>query len=707
MNVELAFPPDLRRHRQTVGPAEPVVVFETDEIEIIYVDRGSDDLLLTFSPLQMIAGDLRFFADGMASRAGLSALGIVNKDYGNYFPAAHMDAAMEVLQPILDSYAERIGFGHSMGAYGVLKYARLLNLDYTIGISPAYSINPADLPEQFRWFPQYYRDGIAGDRITPACASGRMWLIHDPLYAIDRTHAELTAGVLPLTLVRMPYTRHFAYRHFLRAGVFEAFLTLCRAGDARAIDTFVEQQRRAGAVRAHGIAIALADRHLPWAMAIYHRHGPEMQTAQFADMTFRLARAAIDQGHTAWALAALQNVLARDPTMDAARQLISEVLISGDLLSPERPVLPDRVYQELGLPDADLVRRFVSLTADCPLGRVQQAVGVPPQGVSFFVSAPLAQQVRAMRDRYEDLFDPAHIEMTEDNGTPYVWIKDYEFAYPADFGVAGLDHAAQHALACDSVATVIGDLLDALDDSNRILVLQQPEPLPADELIDLRITLARFPATVLMLIRDSQPAYPSGTVLALGDGLLVGYIDHATPDNDGAAWRDPDVTAWLLLLRTAHAVHVARLHARHTPHERARIDVVFGLTGLNIGEVGDGWSGPEDGFRWAIDDRSIMTIPGLNNADSYVLEMDVHPCIMPPEVPTQSLTIWVGGEIICTTSVAYRQKIRCAVPGRLVNGQAMIELAFDHPDAIAPQTDDRRLALAFYNLSLLAEERQG
>jgi hypothetical protein len=47
------------------------------------------------------------------------------------------------------------------------------------------------------------------------------------------------------------------------------------------------------------------------------------------------------------------------------------------------------------------------------------------------------------------------------------------------------------------------------------------------------------------------------------------------------------------------------------------------------------------------------------------------------------------------------------VPGRLVNGQAMIELAFDHSDAIAPQTDDRRLALAFYNLSLLAEERQG
>lgn len=176
---------------------------------------------------------------------------------------------------------------------------------------------------------------------------------------------------------------------------------------------------------------------------------------------------------------------------------------------------------------------------------------------------------------------------------------------------------------------------------------------------------------------------------------------------------DLDLQSWMMMLRNAHEVRPPRatltpqgVASPIRPLRRKRVDIVFGCEGNAAACTGDGWSKPEDGFTWSIEDRSALIIGRLEAADSYRLQMNVGPFVAPPAVMAQTMSVAVNGTLVHTFDPVPRGEVECSVPGRLISGHDTTEMILGHPAAISPKDalghkDDRRLAVAFHRLSVI------
>jgi hypothetical protein len=141
------------------------------------------------------------------------------------------------------------------------------------------------------------------------------------------------------------------------------------------------------------------------------------------------------------------------------------------------------------------------------------------------------------------------------------------------------------------------------------------------------------------------------------------------------------------------------------PARRGPVEVVFGQEGNASGYAFAGWSAPENGYTWSIDDRSVLRILSPGIVKTYRLDMNVIPYVVPPVLPAQSLQIEVNGELAHSFDPLPRGQVTCTIPGRLIGERAMVEILLHHPQAAAPravagQKDGRRLAISFLRLCL-------
>jgi hypothetical protein len=169
---------------------------------------------------------------------------------------------------------------------------------------------------------------------------------------------------------------------------------------------------------------------------------------------------------------------------------------------------------------------------------------------------------------------------------------------------------------------------------------------------------------------------------------------------------DLDLASWLTVLRKAYALSQGvDLEVSQTPLPQT--ELTFGKDGNSAGCVGFGWSAPEDGYTWAIGERSLLTIRNPGPAEEFLLEFDAVPFVAPPAVPAQSLAVTVNGQKVHTFDPLARGRVGCSVPGQHLNGLDTVVIVLDHPKAAVPrqvngEDDDRRLAVAFRSLSLRA-----
>ncbi|MGD0107005.1 MAG: hypothetical protein ABSC06_23645 [Rhodopila sp.] len=355
------------------------------------------------------------------------------------------------------------------------------------------------------------------------------------------------------------------------------------------------------------------------------------------------------------------------------------------------------------LADNELVLRFESLGDSCELGLVQRSVGAEPLGMFRFAGAPLRHLIRAMQARFEGMADPGNIRVQPENGEYMIKLTKYDFIYHAHVKIGDADPAVLHQQQSRTVRFLVDKLIADLETPDKIMVFRQNEVLSANDLHDFRQALAAHGAATLLWVQETRPEHPPGTVVVVDDRLMIGYVTRLAPRNDA---HDLDLPSWLTMLRAAHD---ARSACPCEPNESAlprRIDAVFGRDGNAAALTGFGWSAPENGFTWSIEDRSALTIARPGVAETYVLEMDVVPFVAPPAVTGQKLGVTVNGELIHTFDPLPRGTVTCTVPGRLLDGQDTIRILLDHPASASPrsvrgQNDDRRLAAAFYRLSLI------
>ncbi len=363
-----------------------------------------------------------------------------------------------------------------------------------------------------------------------------------------------------------------------------------------------------------------------------------------------------------------------------------------------------------GLSDRDLVLHFESLGDNCELGLVQRRVGAEPLGLFRFAGAPLRHLLRAMEGRFVGMADPERVSIRPENGEYMVKLTKYDFIYHADVKIGEAEPEALHRLHTRTVRFLVDKLIGDLENPKKILVFRQNEPLSAADLVDLRAALSRFGPSTLLWVAEACPGHSPGSVDVIDRSLMVGYVKRLAARESVP---NLDVQSWMTVLRRAWALWPARHAGVAEPVAApppaippARVDLEFGVEGNAENSIGFGWSKPENGFTWAIEDRSLLLIDAPPDASDYWLEMDVIPYISPPLVPFQTLAVTVSGTEVHRFEPLKRGMVGCTVPGALVRGREKVEILLGHPCAASPRNvageqDDRRLAIAFRNVSLV------
>jgi hypothetical protein len=358
------------------------------------------------------------------------------------------------------------------------------------------------------------------------------------------------------------------------------------------------------------------------------------------------------------------------------------------------------------LGDRDLVLQFESIGDNCELGLVQRHAGAEPLGLLRFAGTPLRNLLRGLNARFANIADPGHVRISPENGEYMVKLTKYDFTYHAHVRIGEMEPEALHRQQCRTVGFLARKLMSDLENSSKILVFRQNEPLSASDLVDLRIALSAYGQSILLWVQKAAPGHPPGSVEVADERMMVGYVRRLA---DRDAVPNLDFASWMQVLRRAHMIS---LHATEGRLVRAaaappmRTELTFGHEGNAGPNLGRGWSGPEAGYQWAVGERSLVSLDVPGESDEYWLEMDVTPYIRPPLLPRQRLDVLIEGTLVHSFVALPRGEVGCVVPGNLVAGRPKIEIVLDHPHAASPmlvagEYDDRRLGVSFRRLALV------
>ncbi len=346
---------------------------------------------------------------------------------------------------------------------------------------------------------------------------------------------------------------------------------------------------------------------------------------------------------------------------------------------------------------------FESIGDNCELGLVQRRAGVEPMGLFRFVGAPLTHLLRAMRADFAGMEKPENVKVLLEHGEYMIKLTKYDFVYHAFVKPGEIDPAVLHKLECRKLRALIAKFRGDMQSGEKVFVFRQNEPLLANHLVDLRVALAAYGRSVLLWVQEGRQDHPPGTVEVIDDTLMVGYVRRLALRQSVP---DLDYDSWIDVLRLAHELRPDKRGAQAAPRPAVGLEpapkhtLTFGVDGNAEPAMGYGWSAPENGFTWAIEDKSLLTLAELPPAEDYWLELDVIPYEAPPAIPAQRLTIAVNGETVQTYDRLARGVVACTIPGALIRGRPSIEIRLDHPDAASPSVvaevdDERRLAIAF------------
>lgn len=291
-------------------------LFDSEELEVSFLEGKSDFLLITFSALDFSTKTDAFWGRYFAEKNGLSALGFVAKS-NNWYPQGIIRECLPAVLTKIEHFKQRITYGSSMGAYAAIKYSRALGATASAAFGPQFSIDPADgikLSSYTSYYkPEYHADmAIKNSDVGENC-----FVFHDQTDDFDRNNANYIASVAPWAkLVRLRNVGHEAIKILGNSANTIKMLKLCLAGEEPEVRKFMLALRATSSGRYCGVASALAPRNKELSRKIYDIYKDKFDPKQRALYFYELAAAC-----------------AADGEFDSARELMTEAL---DIL-PGRP----------------------------------------------------------------------------------------------------------------------------------------------------------------------------------------------------------------------------------------------------------------------------------------------------------------------------------------------------------------------------------
>jgi Flp pilus assembly protein TadD len=277
-----------------------VTLFSSDELEVIYQDNDSHDLLIAFAAIDFSTKTDAFWGRYFAEKAGFAGLGFVARR-NNWYPESHMKAAAEAVRTTIGGYRRAITYGSSMGAYAAVKYSRLLGATACAAFGPQFSIDPADgvIPTTYtRFFQPRLHSGMA---IKAEDVCPQPFVFFDPQEGFDLEQVRSIIRVAPHTTpVALPFAGHECIKVVVYAGIQSTrdILFRCLQDDKVGVRAACRRLRAGSATRKAGIATALVARRPDLAFRLVEQARDRMDAKQLALFHDAAARSYIDKG--AW-----------------------------------------------------------------------------------------------------------------------------------------------------------------------------------------------------------------------------------------------------------------------------------------------------------------------------------------------------------------------------------------------------------------------
>lgn len=188
-------------------------------------------LVISFSHMDFHQSPLDFWGQSAFKKIGVSVLGVTAK--GNHWYPTSLRDIPEVIAP-LENHSFRIGYGFSMGAYGAIKFSRLIQADVTLALSPQFSINPEF--GDWRYSNHFPPPNDGGGPLTEDDIGGEIVLAYDPSLKEDALAADQILGIWQDTRqVYLPGAGHFTSDVIASSKKLNAILSVIRSEDRSAL----------------------------------------------------------------------------------------------------------------------------------------------------------------------------------------------------------------------------------------------------------------------------------------------------------------------------------------------------------------------------------------------------------------------------------------------------------------------------------------
>ncbi len=257
-----------------------MLLHDSEHMELHFVDRGGERLLLTFNEMGLRADGRRFWADTLAERLGLSVAGFVSRR-PNWFPAGDTLRAVAALRPhVAGRFPERVAYGLSQGASAALRFRRELGATVVLAFSPQASINPADIVDDrfLRYFdPALHGDMIPSDPPDESRAGAVFgpipaYVIHDPRNDLDARHVALIGARMAIVAFALPFVGHSSAVPFANTATMRPLIEAALRRDVAAMRAICVAARRRSPSRAYTLCHASHARRPAATLRIFRAH---------------------------------------------------------------------------------------------------------------------------------------------------------------------------------------------------------------------------------------------------------------------------------------------------------------------------------------------------------------------------------------------------------------------------------------------------
>ncbi|MEO3475461.1 tetratricopeptide repeat protein [Roseomonas sp. CAU 1739] len=246
----------------------PRLLGETRSIRLWHWPGQGPGTLVIFTPVAAEpAGPGNWWSQRLAARLGWNTIAFAAHEQ-SWYPGGEMATLLPLALAAMPP-GPRVAYGLGMGGYAALKFGRALAAEAAVALSPVYSIDPADMPDDVRAQRRFDPQRNAGMAVRPADLSLLPIVVYDPLMRQDGAQARRLAAMYRVRAVPIRRGGQALASILGDSGRLVALLQAALRGDGDRAVSIVRAARLASPTLRATVAAALDARgHPRWAAAL-------------------------------------------------------------------------------------------------------------------------------------------------------------------------------------------------------------------------------------------------------------------------------------------------------------------------------------------------------------------------------------------------------------------------------------------------------